>query len=52
MRGRAVFVEELLETIEIMIDKIEEQGETNPELAVVHEIADQLREEIEALQDE
>ena len=52
MQGRRIFVEELLESLERMIGSIEEREVIDPGFAVVHEIADQLKEEVEALHED
>ena len=50
MNGRDVIVEGLIESINDMLVIIEEQEIIEPEFAVAKGIADDLREEIRALQ--
>ncbi len=45
-----MFVEELLETLEGMITTIEERESVEPDLAIVRELAEQLRAELETLE--
>jgi len=51
MPSRDVFIEELLETLNGMILNIEEKEIENQDFSLVREIAEQLREEVEALQE-
>lgn len=51
MQGREVFLQELIEKINLMIESIEEREVVEPDFAVVREYAEQLREEIDSLQD-
>ena len=50
MQGRVAFVEELIETMNLMIHEIEERESVEPDLALMRELAEQLREEIETLE--
>jgi len=50
MQGRIAFIEELLETTEGMIGEIEERESVEPDLAIVRELAEQLRQELETLE--
>lgn len=50
MQGRVAFIEELIETMNLMIHEIEEREAVEPDLALMRELAEQLREEIETLE--
>ncbi len=50
MQGRVAFIEELIETMNSMMREIEERETVEPDLALVRELAEQLREEIETLE--
>lgn len=50
MQGRVAFVEELLETTVGMIAEIEDREAVEPDLAIVRELAEQLRQELETLE--
>lgn len=51
MNCRETIIQELIENIDNMLDVIEEQEVVEPEFTLVREVADNLREEIVALQD-
>ena len=51
MQGRETFLETLIETIDGMVKTIEEREPVEPDFAVVREYAEQLREEVESLQE-
>ena len=51
MNGKEAIIEELIENVDSMLDIIEEQEVVDPDFGIVREVADQLREEIAALQD-
>lgn len=48
---REMFLQDLLEKIDVMIATIEEREVIEPDFAVVREYAEQLREEIDSLQE-
>lgn len=50
MQGRDAVLESLLETIDGMLESIEEREPIEPDFALVREYAEQLREEVESLQ--
>ena len=50
MQGREVFLESLLETLDGMIETIEEREPVEPDFALVREYAEQLKEEVQSLQ--
>lgn len=50
IQGREVFLEELIHKIDEMLSEIEEREVVEPDLAVVREYAEQLREEVQSLQ--
>jgi len=52
MNGRETVIQELIESIDDMLAVIEEQDSVESDFALVREVADQLREEIIALQEE
>lgn len=52
MNGREAVIEELIESIDSMLNIIEEQDAIDSDFALVREVADQLREEIVALEEE
>jgi hypothetical protein len=51
MQGRNIFLEELLSRIDSMISAIEGREVIDPDLSIARELAEQLREEVESLQD-
>ena len=51
MSGRKPIVEELIESIDAMLEVIEEQEIIEPDYAVAREVAEQLREELSDLQE-
>lgn len=51
MQGRNIFLDELLSKLESMISVIEEREIVDPDLSIARELAEQLREEVESLQD-
>jgi len=51
MTRKEAIIEDLLETLKIMLDVIEDQNSIDPDFALVHEMAEQLRDEIAALQE-
>lgn len=51
MNGRESIIEELIENVDTMLDLIQNQEIVESEFTLVHEVADQLREEIVALQE-
>jgi len=51
MNGREIIVQELIEELDGMLRVLEEQEEIEPEFAMAREMADQLRQEIAALQE-
>jgi hypothetical protein len=51
MTERDDIIEQLLKSIEEMVNIIEEQESTDPDFGLVREIAEQLRDEIDALQE-
>ncbi len=51
MIGRKSVIDELIENVDSMLDIIEDQETLESEFALVREVADQLREEIVALQE-
>jgi len=51
MQAREIILEELTETLNNMILSIEEREAAEPDFAVVRELAEQLKEEVEALYD-
>ena len=50
VQGRREILQELEDTIERVINLIEERESVEPDFAIVRELAEQLGEEIEALQ--
>ncbi len=52
MQGRTAFVESLAETMLLVINNIEEREPVEPDLAIVRELAEQLLEEVESLDEE
>lgn len=50
MTDREAFLESLLETLDGMIETIEEREPVEPDFALVREFAEQLRDEVESLQ--
>jgi len=51
MIGRESVIDELIENVDSMLGIIEDQETLESEFALVREVADQLREEIVALQE-
>lgn len=51
MNGRQELIDELIESIDNMLDVIEKQETVEPEFGLAFEVANQLREEMVALQD-
>lgn len=51
MNGRELLIQELLENVDNMLGVIEKQEIVEPDFVLVHEAAEQLREEIVVLQD-
>lgn len=49
MQGRVAFVEALANMMSKVIDDIEEREAVEPDLAIVRELAEQLMEEVESL---
>lgn len=49
MVGRQQFIEQLIETVELLITDIEDRETIDPDLAIVREFAEQLLEEVESL---
>lgn len=52
MTRDVVFIEELLDRVENMIRNMEERDELSHELAIVMELADQMKEELKNIQNE
>lgn len=52
MQGREILLRSLLETIDGMLERIEEREPMEPDFALVREYAEQLREELESLQEQ
>lgn len=51
MQGREIVLEDLMQTVNGMLEEIELREPTEPDFAIVREIAEQLKEELESLQD-
>lgn len=49
LQARELFITELLNTVNEMVADIEEKEQTEPDLGIVREFVEQLREEIESL---
>ena len=49
MQGRIAFLEELIEKVESLILFIEDQESVEPDLSIVRDVAEQLRDEVESL---
>lgn len=51
MQGREIFLDELIHKIDAMIHTIEEREVMEEDLTLARELAEQLREEVQSLQD-
>ena len=50
-QGRTEFIYDLIENVDSMADVIADQEIVEPDLGIVRELAEQLREELHALRD-
>lgn len=51
VQGRHEFLYDLIENVDVMADLIAERESVEPDLAIVRELAEQLREELHALKE-
>ena len=49
MQGRVIFLQDLLEKIDDMIESLEDREQMEGDLSIARELADQLRDEVESL---